>query len=94
MRAVFAEDQCHILVDFSRRFRDQEYCVVGAKGAGAPGVVLRLTDLVLVAELGHRPALQPFEHDHGFRLRVPIASLHGCLLSKQPQHTQLGRLLH
>ena len=43
----------------------------------APLVILRLADLVVLTDGGHRFALEPFEHDGGLGLRVPLASLHG-----------------
>ena len=42
-----------------------------------PLVILGLAELVLAANLGHRFALEPLEHDHGFGLGIPLPHLHG-----------------
>ena len=40
-------------------------------------VILGLVELALTANLSHRLALEPLEHDHGFCLRIPLPHLHG-----------------
>lgn len=66
MRAEFAEGQCHILVDFSKSFRDQEYCVVGAKGAGAVGE--GGSDIDLVVDRVKGPVLTRTMYANGKRV--------------------------
>jgi hypothetical protein len=43
----------------------------------APLVVLRLADLVVLADGGHRLPLEAFEYDGRFGLGVPLPSFHG-----------------
>jgi hypothetical protein len=43
----------------------------------APLVVLRLADLVVLADGGHRFPLEAFEYDGRFGLGVPLPSFHG-----------------
>lgn len=42
----------------------------------SPLIILRLTELVVLTDGGHRFALEPFKHDDRLRLGVPLPSLH------------------